>query len=388
LVKQTCIEQGCEHFLNINIKPDRFLRITKAMSQPKVVHIRNGFGWSVSDNALSLPNITLTDTLAIDTGLSLKACPMYTLCAEHTEPITPLQKISLANFREESPFILALFVSIIPVLFAPAYRMTVPQTVVTGGDIAFLQQIFRMLGLPRFTIGDSQEIERYEAAHKCPYLVRIDGETAHKKKQTACWADTLGFYGAAYGSVPLFTALSRMSYGNANLLLLPGHRFYRWFEGKLPDIFQKCFVHCLRHFSRYVLDPKPSSENWNNDLIQEAIRFFESDLGFSVSKKTIYDGYYDAAPYFCDYINLLKRSEEITFDQNETECRISVISLSDCYRRHVGLFDLEKIQNVLSQGNLLKDYDTKTHTFILDAETVNLGSRRLEQFYGSMIRAR
>jgi hypothetical protein len=107
-----------------------------------------------------------------------------------------------------------------------------------------------------------------------------------------------------------------------------------------------------------------------------------------VSKKTVYDGYYDAASYFCDYINLLKRSEKLTFDQNATECRLSTIALSDCYRQHVGMFDLERIQNVLSQGELLKDYDTKAHTFILDAEIVNRGARRLEQFYGTMIRTR
>jgi hypothetical protein len=388
LVKQICIDQCCEYFINISIKQDKFLRIIKAMSgQPKVIHIRNGFGWSVYDTAFSFPNITISDTIVINTELNLASCPFHALNVKHTETITALQQTSLANFKEESPFILAIFVSMIPVLLASAYRMSVPQTVVAGGDIAFLQQIFRMLGLPQFPITAGAEIEKYETTHKCPYLVRIDDAGSGTKKRTPpTWADVLGFHGPGFIAAPLFTALSRMSYGNANLLLLPGHRFYRWFEGKLPEIFLKCFVGCLQHFSRYALNPKPCSENWNDDLLQEAIDYFENKLGLPVSKKTIYDGYYDASSYFCDYINLLKRSEKLTFDQSETECRISTIALSDCYRQHVGMFDLEKIQSVLLQGNLLKSYDTKNHAFVLDAEIINRGARRLEQFYGTMIR--
>jgi hypothetical protein len=264
--------------------------------------------------------------------------------------------------------------------------MICPQTAVTGGDFALLQQLFNMLKIPFFAANEEENIQKYISLHKCPFLTRIGTAVKTKGKKSTLWADTIGLQNRAFVYTSLISSLARMSYGKANLIILPCLRSYQWFDGKLPDIFLTCFAHCLKHFSRYVLEPKLSSEDWNTDTLAEAVRFFEEDMGLPVTKNVIRDGYYDSSPYFCDYVNLLKQSEILPFEQVNGECRISVNNLGECFRKHIGMFDFEYIHSSLLQSELLKGYDAKTHTLILDSEVMNKNAMRLEKLYGPNIR--
>jgi catechol 2,3-dioxygenase-like lactoylglutathione lyase family enzyme len=242
-----------------------------------------------------------------------------------------------------------------------------------------------MLRLPVSLKGSLRHLTDYAGMHRCPYLARI-GMPQAKRSERLAWADVPGFDGNAFVAASLPTVLARMCYGKANLLALPKTRFYRWIQGKLPDVYLKCFTALLRHLSRYVLEPRIVSDNWNGDLVQEAYRFLEKELGLPVHQKTLFDGYYDTQSYFCDYVTLLLQKDELTTVASENGLTVSAAALGDCFRKHVGMFDFERIHEMLITTMLLKEYDPARHVFVLDPQPFQASAKRLDRCYGHAIR--
>jgi hypothetical protein len=297
------------------------------------------------------------------------------------QPIGQEHQSAIAKFKEETPMVFALFSAVIPSLFAPAYRMQPPQTVIAGGDFMLVKEVCEMLGVPHMQLKEKDEIDRYIRLHQCPFLARFLPN--HKKKRMNHeWADVLGLYSPAMVWTSITEAMARMSYGQANLLLLPGTRFYRWFDGKLPKLFLDCFMACLRHLSHHVLHPTFHTPDWNNDLIAETYRFFTEEVGVSPAK-IFYGGYYDGPDYFYDYVNLLCRADMLVLEDGKN---LSVTELAEGYRRHVGVFDFQHLYDDLSKSKAVGEYDSKKNTLVLLEENLLQSKRRLEKFYGTLLR--
>jgi hypothetical protein len=316
-----------------------------------------------------------------DTALSLQTGPFHKLTLEQTCPIGSAHRNAITHFEEETPIIFALFSAVIPALFSPAYRMPPPQTVIAGGDFMIVKQICDMLGVPQMQLKDKEEIDRYTKLHQCPFLARL--LPSPKKKRTIHeWADIVGLHTPAMIWTSITEAMARMSYGQANLLLLPGTRFYRWFDGKLPRIFLDCFMACLKHLSRFVLDPKIHTLDWNDDLIAETNRFFTEEVG-AAPATILYSGYYDGPDYFYDYVNLLYRADMLVLEDGK---KISVAELAEGYRRHVGMFDFQNLYEELLKSKAVGEYDSKKNTLELLTENLVQSKKRLEKFYGTLLR--
>jgi hypothetical protein len=380
-VKKVCVEHGCTQFLRINVKNEQYLRLVKETSTPQTVYCREGYGWSKKEAALLLPNVTVSAGTVIDTTLSLQTGPLHTLTLKQAQPIGNTHRVALANFEEETPVIFAIFAAIIPPLFSPAYRMTPPQTVIAGNEFLMVKQVCDMIGLPQMLLRDREEIEHYTGLHRCPFLVRFQPHQK-RKKITHEWADVLGLTTPTLVWTSITEAVARMSYGKANLLLLPNTHFYRWFDGKLPNIFQDCFMACLRHISQYVLDPTGHIDDWNDDLLNETKRFFAKEIGVAPAKNSLFGGYYAQSDYFYDYVNLLRRAEMIVLNEQ----KLSVPELAECFRKHIGIFDFQKFYEELRGSKVIGEYDTKSQTLVLDADNLAKSNRRLEKFYGTLLR--
>ena len=380
-VKKVCVENNCTQFLRINLRNEQYLRLVKETSHPQTIYCWEGYGWSKKDTALRLPNVMISDMTVTDTALFLQTGPFHKLTFEQVQPIGPAHRNAIAHFEEESPIVFALFAAIIPALLSPAYRMQPPQTVIAGGDFMLVKQIGDMLGVPQMQLKEKEEIERYTKLHQCPFLVRLS--PSHKKKRASHeWADILGLNTPALIGTSITEAMARMSYGRANLLLLPGTRFYRWFDGKLPKIFLDCFMACLRHLSRFVLAPQIHTLDWNDDLIAETNRFFAEEVGVAPAK-ILYGGYYDGPDYFYDYVNLLCRADMLVLDGG---AKISVMELAEGYRRHIGMFDFQLLYDDLAKSHAVGEYDSKKNTLELLGEHLAQSKRRLEKFYGTLLR--
>jgi hypothetical protein len=380
-VKKVCVENGCIQFLRINVKNEQYLRLVKETSTPETVYCLEGYGWSKKEAALLLPNVTISAGTVIDTTLSLQTGPLHKLTVKQSQPIGSSHHATLANFQEETPVIFSIFSAIIPALFSSAYRMTPPQTVVAGNEFLMVKQVCDMIGLPQIPLRNREEIERYTCLHRCPFLVRFHPRPK-RKKITHEWADILGLTTPALVWTSITEAIARMSYGKANLLLLPGTHFYRWFDGKLPNLFQDCFMACLRHISQYVLDPTDHTDDWNGDLLEETGRFFAKEVGVAPAKNALFGGYYAQSDYFYDYVNLLYRAELIVLHDK----KVSVSDLAECYRKHIGVFDFQKFYEELRGSKAIGEYDTKSQTLVLDEENLTKSNRRLEKFYGTLLR--
>lgn len=382
-VRQVCVENRSEHLPIINVHSDKLMKLIRAHGNFRVVPIKSGFGWDDETASLLLPNLTLSDRAVVAPELPLDYGPFSSLRPKHAEPLTPSDLQVLVSFREETPYVLAMFVSMLPVLFAPAYRMEAPQTTVVSPNVELLEQLFGMLRLPASMKSVTQSITDYAGTHRCPYLVRFGMSRSHvNSAYRATWSDQIGLHGCGYVAGSIRSVLARMSYGRANMLLMPKIRFYRWLQGRLPDVYLKCFTGLLRHVSRYVLEPKINSENWNSDLILEGIRFLESEQGLPVHKGTLYEGYYDSSAYFCDYVTILQKKEELTVGKSADAWSIPVTALGDCYRNHVGMFDFQRVKDMLGATMLLKEYDPTKHVFLVDPEPFQASPKRVEIVYG------
>ena len=380
-VKKVCVDHNCTQFVRINIKNDAYLRLVKETSAPETVYRKEGYGWSKKESSLLLPNVIISDTTVTDTRLCLQTGPLHKMTVKQDKPLERACRTALANFQKETPIVFSILSAIIPPLFASAYRMHPPQTVITGGDFMLVKQVCDMLGLPQMSIKHKTEIEQYLTVHRCPFLTRT--QPVQKKRVIHDWADLLGIDTPALVWTSVTEALARMVYGQANLLLLPNTRFYRWFDGKLPEIFQDSFMQCLKHVSRYVLDPVLHTDDWNDDLIKETFRFFEEEIGVAPAENALFGGYYAQADYFYDYINLLYRAEMINLTDGQ---KISVAELAECCRQHVGIFDFDQIYELLQRNEAVVEYDVKKQILVIQTEKLLKSNRRLEKFYGTLLR--
>ena len=386
-IHNVCTEHKSGHLPVITASPDKLLKIVKCHANFQVRYIAGGFGWDKESGSLVLPNVTLSDSRCLDSELRLETGPLAALKPEHFEPLDRRDMHVLATFPEETPYILAIFVSLLPVLFAAAWRMETPQTTVTGWNTDLLQQLFKFLQLPCSLRGMTPAIADYAETHACPYFVKLASGPAGRKFQSkTSWTDSVGLYGSAYVSASLPTVLARMTLGHANMLFLPKIRFYRWLKEKLPEVYLKCLAQILKHFSRYVLEPQVQSENWNSDIMEEAVRFFERESGLPVHKGTVYEGYYDSSSYFCDFVNLMQQYEELRISTSEDGLLIPVDQLGDCYRKTIGMFDFDLIRTLLARTMLLKHYDPAKHVFLVDHEMFSISRKRLETIYSAQVR--
>ena len=382
-----CTDHKSKHLPVITASPEKLLKVVKCHANFQVRYIANGFGWDSESGSLVLPNVTLSDSQCLDSGLQLDVGPLAALKLEHFEPLDRRDMHILATFNEETPYLLAIFVSLLPVIFATAWRMETPQTTVTGWNTDLLQQLFKFLQLPCSLRGMTPALADYAETHSCPYFVKLTSPSAgHKLKNGASWVDSVGLYGCGYVASSLPVILARMTLGHANMLFLPKVRFYRWIKEKLPEVYLKCLAQILKHFSRYVLEPNIQSENWNSDLMEEAVRFFEQALGLPVHKGTLYEGYYDSSSYFCDFVNLMQQYEELKTSTSEDGLLVPVASLGDCYRKTIGMFDFDLIRTMLTRTMLLKQYDPSKHVFLIDQEMFGTSRKRLETIFSSYIR--
>jgi hypothetical protein len=385
VVKQICINQATPVYPRINVSKEKYTRLIKNHSECRMVHFQDGFGWSETKNALILPNITLSDALVLDNQLNLATGAFHTLQLSHADSLTAADRNMLNAFPDETPYVTALLVSLIPQLFAKAYRMIAPQTVILGSNVTLCKQLFEtMLGLPCFNLYDSTAITKYTSTHKCPCLVKHVITSTKNIRST--WIDSIGLHNRTCILTNLVNGLSRLSYGFANMVILPPIHFYRWTEGKLPITFLKCFGNLLKHLSRHVLEPIVVSDNWNSDLIEQGISYIETQLRLPVNKSTLFDAYYDSTPYICDYINLLQQMELLIIAKAENYWSVPVQDLGNCFRQHVGLFDLEKLKPLMQQSGLLKQYDAETNTLQLDTDLMEKSVKRLEKVHGALIR--
>ena len=386
-LRRICMENRSKYHPVINTSPEKLLKLIRAHADFQVTHMDSGFGWNDKSFSLSLPNLTVSDHTVLDSELNLDSGPLASLTLKHSMPLTREDWQVLQSFQEETPYLLAILVSMMPVLFAPAYRMEAPQTVVVGTNLELLEPIFRLLGLPVSLKSISPTLTDFVATHRCPYLVRLPSQPVRSKRmERLSWIDLVGLHGCGYISSSLLHGLSRMCYGRANLLFLPRGRFYRWLRGVIPEVFLKCFLVLLRHFSRYVLEVHIASENWNADMIEEGIRFLHSEMRLPVHQGTIIDGYYDPSPYFCDYVNLLRRKELLKMEESEGMLTIRINELAECFREHIGFFDFDQIKAILEHGMILRNYDPVEHRFQLDSEPFTVSLRRLERIYTPYIR--
>jgi hypothetical protein len=214
--------------------------------------------------------------------------------------------------------------------------------------------------------------------------VKLAHQKANRRyNDSGTWVDSIGLYGCGYVTSTLPNILARMTLGHANMLFLPRMRFYRWLKEKLPEVYLKCLAQALLHFSRYVLESKIYSDNWNSDLIEEAVRFFEQTLGLPVSDTTLYEGYYDPSSYFCDFAWLLQQYEELKISTSQDGLIIPVDPLGEGYRQTLGMFDFDHVRATLTQTMLLKHYDPSQHVFIIDQDMFKASKKRMETICGS-----
>jgi hypothetical protein len=99
--------------------------------------------------------------------------------------------------------------------------------------------------------------------------------------------------------------------------------------------------------------------------------------------KILYGGYYDQADFFYDYVNLLCRAEMVVLDKDK---KLSILELAESYRRHVGIFDFQNLYDELSKSKVVGEYDSKKHTLELFEENLVQSKKRLEKFYGTLLR--
>jgi len=385
-VRQICAEARSRTLPIVNVTPEKMMKLIRAHGTFDVVHVPSGFGWSDETASVVLPNMTLSDAAVVESEWNLDHGPFASLRVAHSEPLTQSDLRVLVSFREETPYVMAIMAALLPGLFAPAYHTETPQTAVIATNLELLQQVFEAMRLPVSLKGFPQQIADYAEMHRCPYLVRLGTTSSSKRSGQPTWADVPGFHGCGFVAAPLPAVLARMSYGKANMLIMPRNRFFCWIRSGLPDVYLKCFVALLRHISRYVLEPGIVSDNWNGDLLQEAVRFLEGKLGLPVHKKTLFDGYYDSQSYFCDYVSLLFQRDELTSTVTENSLAVSAASLGDCYRKHVGVFDFDLILAMLKDTMLLREYDPAKHLFILDPEPFQASAKRLDLFYSHAVR--
>jgi hypothetical protein len=384
-IRSVCAAGKSEYLPVIQVNQDKMRQLIRNYGHFQVTHIPSGFGWDDRSCSLLLPNMTISDALVVPSEVPLGFGPFSCLKEDHAKEFTKDEFAALASFREDTPYFLALLLSLLPPLFAPAYRTEPPQTVVPCGNIDLLRRFFRYFSLPVSEEASVlRPVQEYIRTQKCPLLIKLPA--GGKGNRTACWADSPGFYGFSFVAAPLASALARMSYGTANLLFPPKARFYQWLQGDIPDVYRKCLVRCLRFLSRYVLSAPVCSENWNSGLIEAASHFIEQELKLPLARNILFDGYYDPSSWFCDYVTLLRQTEDLVPVQDGENLILPVTPLSDCYRKHVGMFDFDKIKAVLSQAMILKHYDPAKHLFVLDKEPFEQSSRRFGTVYSPYVR--
>lgn len=386
-VRNVCADHRSRTHPVVYASAEKLLKLIRAHANFQVTHIEAGFGWDDRTASLRLPNLTFSDQAVLDSGLNLASGPFATLHARHVGALTDVDRQVLAVYREETPYVLAVLVSLLPGLFAPAYRKEPPQTAVVGMNLDLLEPLFRMLNLPVSLKSMTATLDDHAATHRCPFLVKVPSQPIRTKRtDRLSWVDAVGLYGSVFVFSSITNVLSRMCYGGANMLLLPRQRFYRWLRGDLPDVYLKCFVGLLRHCSRYVLESCLTSRHWDADLIDEGYRYLESEERLSVRKGMIVDGYDEPSSYFCDYVLLRRDRGELEMTESENGVAIPVASLAESFRNDVGFFDFDLIRILLTEGMLLKSYDGNRHRFLLDPDPFTASRRRIEQIYVPYLR--
>ena len=386
-IRNVCAENRSRTHPVINTSAEKLLKLIRGHGNFQVTPFDSGFGWDDKTASLILPNMTISDGSVFDHGFRLDTAPFGSLTVRHAEPLTSEDRRMLQSFQEETPYVLAILVSLLPGLFAPCSRVEPPQTAVVGTNIALVSQLFRLLNLPVSMKSMTPTLDVYSHTHRCPYLVKIASHSAcSKKKDHVRWVDSAGLHGCGYVSSSLSNALSRMTYGKANLLLLPETRSYRWIKEYLSDVFLKCFVSLLRHFSRYVLEADKSPAVGNADILDEGMRYVKSELGLPVSQSMVIEGDSNPTLFFCDYVNLLVRNKSLTVTESGNTILLPVTELAECFRNDVGIFDFDRIRTMLMRSSLGKEYDVSRHCLALNREPFEANRERLEQIYSPFLR--
>jgi hypothetical protein len=386
-IRKVCAENRSRTHPVINAAPDKLLKLIRAHGSFQVTHFDSGFGWDDKSASLILPNMAVSDGSVFDHGFRMETAPLGSLTVRHAEPLTGDDRRTLDSCRMESPALMAILVSMLPVLLAPAWHRESPQTVVLASNTGLLESLFRLLRLPVSLKSLTPTLEEHARLHRCPFLVRVPARPCHTPRmERQPWIDSVGLHGCGYVLSSLRNGLSRMCYGQANLLIVPGDHACHRFRGLIPDVFLKCFVSLLQHCSRYALESGTLRDSGNAGVLDEGMRYVRSELGLPVSRQTILDGESDPAPFFCDYVNLLVRTRQLAVTESGDAVILPVTGLAECFRNDVGVFDFERIRTILTQSALWRDYDPKDHRLVLNREPFETGRERLERIYGPYLR--
>lgn len=380
-IRNVCNKNSSKYIPVINIPDKIMVRLIRAHTGDEVIRFKSGFGWDDRNAALLLPNMTVSDANVFPPQRHVRFGPFSSLLPEHAGPLTKNDYHHLASFKDETPYVMALFVAMLPPLFAAAYKAIPPQTVVLDYNLDLVAKIFELFRLPVALNSVTKAVSEYRELHRCPYLIHCDTKRSPASaKNQATWRTKAGLDGCSFVGTGRGIALARLSYGYANLFFPPRKRFFRWLRGDFPDAYLKCFVGLIRYFSRFVLESKALLENWNSNMIHEGRRFLESQ-GLPVAKSSLFDAYDEPASYFCDYITHLQQGEELTVTQTEEGFSIPVSQLAECFYRHLDWWDFEGIKAMLAESMVLKNYDLEKHVFIVDPEPFQACVKRFNRIY-------
>jgi len=386
-IRKVCAENRSRTHPIINTTPDRMLKLIRGHGNFQVTHFDSGFGWDGKTASLVLPNMTISDGSVFDHGFHLASAPFGSLTVRHAEPLTDEDRQTLGSCTAETPVLTAILVSMLPVLFAPARHRESPQTVVFATNPDLLESLFRFLRLPVSLKSLTPTLEDHARLHRCPFLVRVPARSYHAKRMKGHhWVDSVGLHGCGYVLSSLRNGLSRLCYGQANLLIVSGDRYDHRFCGWIPDTFLKFFVSLLRHFSKHVLETGSSQVPENTGFLEEGIRYVKSELGLPVLRQAVLEGNVAPSVFFCDYIHLLAGNKNLGITESGDDVILPVTELAECFRNDVGIFDFDRIRTMLMQSPLGKEYDPTGHRLVLNREPFETNRERLERIYAPFLR--
>jgi hypothetical protein len=339
-VSQMLIENECPVVPDICLANNKLIRIIQYFGNARLNYIKDKYGWDSGENVFNTPNLKFSYGTIIAGPAVLNEEPLNTIKIEHTRTLEEADRTTL-NLFSESPFIFSAMQAIALSLFAYAFKAKIPQTIITGGDLSIIRQLFELLSLPEISIKKKEEIASYAKNYRLPFL------TEYQQIKERQWIDTIGFHENCFIYTGIKTAAARTCYADCILLVLPAFKFYKWFDGKLPNLFITVFANLLKHLSAFVPNILIAND-FVTDILEETKEFFIKETGIAPANN-VFNAYDGEEEFLADFLNILIESESVQFIKNNENWLLNKNDVKRAFRKHLGTFDqdeLNKYENI------------------------------------------
>ncbi|MDR3232164.1 MAG: hypothetical protein LBT46_00595 [Planctomycetaceae bacterium] len=333
-VSQTLIENECPIIPDINLPNNKLIRIIKHFGNARLNYIKDKYGWDSGENTFNTPNLKFSYGTVITAPADLNEEPLNTMKTEHTRTLEEGDKTTL-NLFGESPYIFSAMQALALSCFAYAFKAKIPQTIITGGDIFLISRLFKLLVLPEISIKKREDIAAHRKNYNLPFL------TEYQQIKERKWIDTIGFNENCFICTGLKTAAARTCYADCVLLVLPAFRFYKWFDGKLPNLFITVFANLLKHLSAFVPNSLIAND-FVTDILEETKKFFIDETGITPANN-LFNAYSGEEEFLADFLNILIESESAQFVKEKDTWFVNKDDVKKAFRKHLGVFDQDEL---------------------------------------------